>query len=187
MKSKSEWRRLASERRRSMPDNERYEASALIAQRLFSLEAWRQASMIYMYCGYGDEVQTGEILECALAEGKRTALPRVLNEKDMVFSEIRSADELDTGRFGIPEPSGEALERVTDISPDIIIVPCVGVAMDGNRIGHGRGYYDRVLCAHKDIPKICLAFEAQIVGAFTPQDTDIRMDMVITEKRCVVV
>ena len=187
MKSKSDWRRLAAGRRKSMQDTERTEASALIAQRLFSLDTWKQASEIYMYCGYKDEVRTGEILKRALMEGKRVAVPRVLNEKDMVFAEIRSEDELDAGMFGIPEPSAEVMERVTDITPDLIIVPCVGIDTGGNRIGHGRGYYDRVLAAYKDTPKICLAFEAQIVGDLTPEDTDIRMDIVITEKRCVVI
>ena len=129
MKSKSEWRKLVSGRRKSMRDDERTEASALIAQRLFSLDIWKQASMIYMYCGYKDEVQTGEILKRALMEGKRVALPRVLGKEDMVFAETGSEDDLVTGAFGIPEPVGDALESKTDIRPDIIIVPCVGIDM----------------------------------------------------------
>jgi 5-formyltetrahydrofolate cyclo-ligase len=178
--TKAELRKTAAKRRQGMTDEVRAKASALIAQRLFSLKEWKKASSVFLYCGSGDEVQTDVVIDRALSEGKKVALPRVISDSEMVFIEITSMEELVTGTYGIREP--EDTGEYAKYSPDLILVPCVGADRKGRRIGHGRGYYDRYLQDMKDILKICPAYECQIVERLVTEDTDIDMDIIITEE-----
>ncbi len=178
--TKAELRRDAAKRRQGMPDEVRAKASALIAQRLFSLKEWKMAETVFLYCGCRDEVNTDEITDMALKEGKKVSLPRVISDSEMVFIEISSTEELVTGSYGIREPEDKGI--YTQGIPDLILIPCVGVDMKGHRIGHGKGYYDRYLKDMRDVPKICPAFSTQIVEEFAAEDTDIDMDIIVTEE-----
>ena len=138
------------------------------------------ASSVFLYYSCGDEVQTDDVIDRALSEGKKVALPRVISDSDMVFIEISSAKDMVSGTYNIPEPEDKGI--YTYRRPDLIVIPCVAVDMKGNRIGHGKGYYDRYLKDMPDVIKICLAFSTQIVEDFAAEDTDIGMDIIVTEE-----
>ncbi|MBQ8956234.1 MAG: 5-formyltetrahydrofolate cyclo-ligase [Lachnospiraceae bacterium] len=186
MKSKSAIRAWASERRRALNEDYRKQASVKIAEKLMSESIWKEAGCIYLYYGCGDEVLTEALILEALKSGNKVFLPRVVSDSSMVFIQITSLDNMESGAFGIPEPACEG-SKVSEIRPDIIIVPCVAVDRSGNRAGHGKGYYDRFFAewGGNDIPKVCLAFDCQIAEDFETGDTDVRMDMIITEKEII--
>ena len=182
MKTKAELRREAAQKRSRMQPEEREKASALIAQRLFSMKEWQEAERVFLYYGCGDEVKTEEIIDSALSSGKQVFLPKVTSSEKMVFIRVTSrAEGVIPGAYGIPEPEDKGLYE--EDPPDLIVIPCVAVDEKGSRIGHGKGYYDRWLRGHEELTRVCLAFECQIVDCFRPDDTDIRMDAVLTEKR----
>ncbi|MCR5746736.1 MAG: 5-formyltetrahydrofolate cyclo-ligase [Lachnospiraceae bacterium] len=182
MKSKAELRRKAAALRRAMTVEERKKASARIAERLFSLKEWREASSVFLYYGCSDEVSTESIIDRGLADGKEVMLPKVISEEEMVFINISSRDDLITGAYGIPEPKDNGSYAY---GADLLVIPCVGIDIKGNRIGHGKGYYDRYLDRLSGITKICLAFETQIVEEFEADITDVKIEKVITEKRVI--
>ena len=98
----------------------------------------------------------------------------------MDFYEISSFSELGSGTFGIMEPTGER-KAIFD-EKGLMILP--GAAFDrlGNRIGYGKGCYDRYLAAHGKIRTIGAAFEFQILDRIKPEKTDVRVDLLATEK-----
>ncbi|MBQ9360368.1 MAG: 5-formyltetrahydrofolate cyclo-ligase [Lachnospiraceae bacterium] len=171
-------------RRRGLSEVYRKQASEAIMNRLCEETVWQKAVTVFLYYGYKDEVQTERLILQALSEGKKVYLPRVISDEEMAFLRIQSLDDLESGAFGIKEPPyrGDDRKNTSETDrPDIIVVPCVAVSRDGNRIGHGKGYYDRYLSLIGDVPFLCLAFDCQLVGAFEAESMDIRMDTIITE------
>ncbi len=171
-------------RRESHPEPERLIKSAEIESRLFSLDAFAKARTVLFYAAKSDEVLTKGMILRALSEGKRVALP-VVREQDLVLSEIKSFEgDLAPGKFGILEP-----KIVVPVEPrkiEVVIVP--GAAFDerGNRIGFGKGYYDRLLKRlEKRIPRIGLAYEFQIIPNIPAGEWDIPVHTIITEKRTI--
>ena len=182
--NKKEARREALERRAALSDEYRKEASHVIAQKLRKEKSWKNASSVFMYYGYKDEVETRELIDAAVAEGKKVCLPKVISDEKMVFIEISSADDLRNGAYGIPEPVYKETGIFTG-KPELVIMPCVALDRRGNRAGHGRGYYDRFLSGMKDVPLVCLAYDCQILDSIETDDRDVRMDIMITEKETI--
>jgi methylenetetrahydrofolate dehydrogenase (NADP+)/methenyltetrahydrofolate cyclohydrolase len=153
--------------------------SRIIGSKLLALEALSTAERIGIYYPAGNEVSTLTVISRLLQDNKRVFLPRVKGEA-LEFREIRNLDEVKSGSFRLLEP-GEGCKRLAGESLNILIVPCVAVDRAGNRIGRGRGYYDRFL-AGKGIRTICLAHHFQLVPHIPTTENDQKMDIIITEK-----
>jgi 5-formyltetrahydrofolate cyclo-ligase len=170
------------ERREAISSKIVIEKSKKIKKLLFSLPEYKKAKTVLFYVSTGNEVSTIEMIKAALKE-KVVAVPKTNKKnKNLIISKIKSFSELKEGAFGILEPAKINKIGIKDI--DLIIVP--GVAFDSAcaRIGHGGGYYDRLLYKTK-APKIGLAFEAQIAKKIPCEKHDVRVDKVITEKRVI--
>ena len=104
----------------------------------------------------------------------------------MEFYYIESLDDLKPGAFGILEPKESAkaaycCRRENDI---LILVPGVSFDLSGRRIGYGGGFYDAYLQKAGEVHTIGLAFEVQMADQIPAEAHDIRMEYVMTEKRC---
>ena len=86
--------------------------------------------------------------------------------------------KLEKNEFDIPEPKDNAIIQEKH---DVILIPCVGLDNEGNRIGYGQGFYDKYLEGDNAI-KIALSYSKQIVKSIPVSDNDIKMDWIITEK-----
>ena len=182
--TKSEIRKEILVKREALISADRREKSERIAQQLFELTEYKEAGSIFAFYSFGSEVDTVGIIEGALKAGKAVALPRCVDDKNMVFHYVEKLSELKPGFKGIMEPGEELPMALSE--PDIIIVP--GVAFDGemNRIGYGRGYYDRFFKGLPlYVPRIALAFELQIVPEIPYETLDATMDMIITEEKVI--
>ena len=180
MKDKKALRKEVRARRASLSESYRKSASKIIAEKLFNEPVWQDAAVVYLYYGCQDEVLTEEIINAAFDAGKSVYLPRVVSDTEMVFIKTDSMEGLVMNSLGIYEPEMPEVDLPKEI-PELIVMPCVGVTRKGDRIGHGRGYYDRYLQDMKDIPLICPAFDCQIVEDFKTDKTDRKVDMIITE------
>ncbi len=149
--------------------------SAEICDAACALPAFQKADTIFLYLATGSELSTERLLAVSRRMGKRIALPRVLDGETM---EAALLDEhgLREGAFHIWEPLGPP---VTDI--DVAFVPGAVFDKKKNRIGYGKGYYDRFLHKHSSIYKVGLAFDFQVVDSITTDPTDIPMDILLTE------
>ena len=101
----------------------------------------------------------------------------------MEFYPVSSMNSLSEGAFGILEPSAKDVSASENAAgKSLMLLPGVAFDKAGNRIGYGRGYYDRYLAGCPGISKIALAFEFQITDRIPAEHTDIKADLIITEK-----
>lgn len=151
-------------------------ASKQIRKNLGKVEQYRKAQVVACYHSTGSEVKTHEIMQEILSHGKTLALPRV-QEENLVFCEVKKFEDLEKGEFGIMEPKQYC--KIIDCF-DLVIVPAVAMAKNGQRLGYGMGFYDRFL-ADKKIPTIALAFSKSIAKNIPHSDDDVKISIIVTE------
>lgn len=176
--TKQQARKVARDRLAQMSENEKEWASGAIADALSGLDEYKRAHSIFVYLGTRSEPDTNEIVGLALMLEKVVCVPRI-NGESMDAVIISPYTNFRTNRWGISEPVGGQIAQDVDVA----IIPLV--AYDGlNRVGHGKGYYDRYLKSH-DCFKIGLAFDCQYVSGLAVDDFDVPLDILITQNRIV--
>ncbi len=164
------------------PETEIQRESLKIAERLFALPEYRGAETVFAYASMKREVQTDWILARSLDAGKRVFLPKVTGKARMIFTEIRSLNDLVyTEPFGIREPSFLSEEAVeAPPVPELVLVPGLAFDKAGNRLGHGGGYYDRVLSELKSKTLLLgLSLSCQLLPEVPAEPFDIPVDRVL--------
>lgn len=173
--NKKELREKYKKIRKRITDKE--EKSLIISNTLFKLEEFCKANVVGIYSSLSEEVDTKCIIEYCLKYNKKIAFPKVENS-EMRFYYINNINDLNrVGSFGIMEPEGNNLAE--DI--EIMIVPGICFDRQNNRIGFGGGYYDKYLSKNRDIFKIGICFREQITEKIETNETDIKMDIIITD------
>ena len=147
-----------------------------ILSKLKKMKPFSQAESIGCYYSIGSEVQTNELIKTLLSEKKIVSLPQVCDDT-MVFRRIEDITKLETGNFDIPEPKESWPIQKTH---DVILVPCIGLDNNGNRIGYGYGFYDKYLTKNEST-KIALTYSKQIVKSIPTSEYDVKMDWIVTE------
>lgn len=143
----------------------RLKASSLIKDKLFSSREYREAKTILFYASFDGEVDTSGMLRQAFKDGKAVALPVMLEAKKTIIpSLVFDLDkELGIGPYGIMQPQKDYLRPVDLSDIDLVIVPGAAFDKQGNRLGRGKGYYDRFLkTLPPKTPTIGLAFSFQV-------------------------
>ena len=178
MESKKDIRKRVLENRNCISDKEWEDKSRLICEKVVTHPFFLQADAIYCYVDYRREVGTADIIEQAWISGKKVASPKVLGD-EMEFYYIQSFEDLSEGYKGIFEPKQTNLASDKNV---LVIMP--GAAFDAtcNRIGYGKGYYDKYLQMHRNYKTIAIAFELQLVEVIPSEDYDICPDIIITEE-----
>ena len=133
-----------------------------------------KAERIMLYSSLPDEVQTQAFLEKWHLR-KQIILPTVVGD-DIVPVAFDKDTDFAVGDFNILEPQNEPYKG----GFDLIIVPGVAFDRQGNRIGRGKGYYDRFLCQYLDVKRIGICFDFQLVEEVPIEPLDIKMDEVIS-------
>jgi 5-formyltetrahydrofolate cyclo-ligase len=188
MIDKESLRKELLRRRDSIPLEVRKSKNRSILERLLSLEEIKHAGLLLLFASFRSEVDTGDMATLLINEGKRVVFPKVDRERRcLLLYEVKALAELVPGYMGIPEPSVLTDERMVGINGiDLVIIPGAGFDAEGNRIGYGGGYYDRLLSSlTRDVPVVAPAYEEQIVGAVPAEPHDIRADMIVTDRRVV--
>lgn len=157
------------------------ETSAKIMQRLEETDLFRQASCIALYHAIPGEVQTAEFIE-KWYEEKKLLLP-VIEGNDLRLLLYTGKDAVKAGVFGILEPTEES-QSVAEEEIDLIIVPGVAFDRQHNRLGRGKGYYDRLLSTLK-APKIGICYDFQLLDTIPVESFDKKMDIIVTEKEII--
>lgn len=180
---KQEIRRQAHAARRAQSNKD--ELSRAICARFASLAEYGAAGTVAFYVHTQTEVRTRHYLPTALGHGKRIVVPYCIEDRLELFH-LEHVDELSIGAFNVLEPRPElrqlARKRVAVEEVDLIVVPGVAFDQTGARMGHGLGFYDKLLeGARPDAVLIGLAFQCQIFPEVPVQSHDIFVDKVVTE------
>lgn len=179
MDSKKDIRKHVLDKRNCITDKEWEDKSRLICEKVVTHPFFLQTDAIYCYVDYRREVGTRKIIEHAWMSGKKVAVPKVLGD-EMEFYYIQSLVDLEEGYKGIPEPKQTNLAHDENM---LVIMPGAAFDKTGNRIGYGKGYYDKYLQIHPNCKTIALAFELQMLEAITADTHDICPNIIITEEK----
>ena len=173
---KKELRRTIRERKRAMTEEEIVTRSKKLGALFAQSEAYKNAKTIYGYLPYNHEVRTVPMLEQALRDGKRVAVPKVYGD-EMKFLYLDDLSKVSKGYAGIPEPIAD--EPVADDETALVLMP--GLAFDpaGHRIGYGGGFYDKFLAAEPNHPTLALCYEFQMLPELHTEEHDIPVDTVL--------
>ena len=173
---KTELRKWIRARKRAMTPEQIETSSELLAEKFYATSYYREAKTIYGYLPYNQEVRTVQILQQAILDGKRVAVPKVYGDT-MRFIYLDDLSAVAPSDMGIPEPVAD--EPVADDHKALVLMP--GLAFDprGNRMGYGGGFYDKFLAEEPNHPTVALCYEFQMVEKIPTNDYDIPVNCVL--------
>jgi 5-formyltetrahydrofolate cyclo-ligase len=139
-----------------------------------------------LYSPSGNEVATEDIREHALKAGKKLFYPKLESGNDLHLVRFEESKKMKPGRYGILEPTGVERLAKKDEEGLIVFVPGLAFDMHGNRLGRGKGWYDRALATLGEQARfIALAYEFQIVDEIPTDSWDRKVHHIITERRVI--
>lgn len=177
---KKEIRRKIKEMRNMLNEMEKLSAAELVFERLEKTAAFLVADKILMYHSLPDELPTHRFLE-KWGSRKHFFLPRVNGVNLEILPYDRSRLEL--GAFHIEEPVGDDIVDPAEI--ELIVIPAVAYDRQGNRLGRGKGFYDRLLQT-SDAHKIGIGYQFQLIEQLPTEPHDVPVDIVITPQETLV-
>ena len=170
--------------RRELSDAQWLDSSIKAQERLLQIDRFLQSKCIAIYSPVQRELDTNLLFNAARVDGKKVLYPKVCGT-ELVFSEVTDQQELVSGCFGICEPGINAKEHGL-AAVDLMVVPGVAFDLNGHRLGFGKGFYDRCLADQRgSMLLVGFCHDFQLQERIPVEDHDIRMDLIITEKRVV--
>lgn len=152
------------------------ELSLHVLDQLDTNEHLCQAKVILAYYSLNDEVNTHQYIDHLIEIGKQVLLPVVVDSKNMILREYTGKQDLKEGAYHIQEPIGKLFPQKEYSKIELGIIPGIGFDKQGNRLGRGKGYYDRFLTKVPQMYKIGICFPFQLVEQVPTNITDIPMD-----------
>ena len=178
--NKKEARTLIKEKRMKLSQTYIDIASEKIFEKLLQNEDFKNAKVVISYMDFKNEVKTDKINNFIKNSGKILLLPKVIDKETMIA--IEDKNQYIISHFGNKEPDGKEYRG----NIDVIITPGVAFDKNKNRVGFGRGYYDRFFLKYPNAKKIAIAFEEQIIDEGIETDKyDKKVDILITENNII--
>ena len=177
--NKQELRKSIREQKRAMTEDQIQEKSRLLGQLFAASALYRNAKTIYGYMPYNQEVRTVPMLEQALRDGKRVAVPKVYGD-EMKFIYLTDLSQVEKGYAGIPEPILD--EPVADDKTALVLMPGLAFDRQGHRIGYGGGFYDKFLSSEPGHPTLALCYDFQMLPYLETEEFDMPVDCVLWAK-----
>ncbi|MGP1465522.1 5-formyltetrahydrofolate cyclo-ligase [Prevotella koreensis] len=174
---KKDLRKFIRMQKRQFSQQQLAELSLSVINRLMASPKMKEAKTVLMYYSLDDEVNTHDVVDTVLKQGKTVLLPKVISETEMELRRYTGPQDLQDGFFNIMEPSGELFENYEDI--DLAVIPGMAFDSQNNRLGRGKGYYDRMLPKLVNAYKIGVCFDFQHLPGIPADENDIKMDEII--------
>lgn len=187
---KKELRKEAKVYRNIMSEKDRLALSADIGNNLKHINEFREADEILIYVSLKGEVETLKLIQELLVEGKKAVYCPLTYKNEMEFYRIFSLDDLKEGNFHVLEPTPIEERKLKFLSERCycMILPGLMFDMKGNRLGYGKGYYDKYLAkiSHEiKITTIGLTYEGTLVKEMPIETTDQNVDYIVTESKII--
>lgn len=174
---KKQLRKVIAEKKSRYSNTELTGFSVSALDKLEQMPVFILAETVLLYHSLKDEVYTHEFVE--KWKDKKNLLLPVVTGNELELRRYSGKQDLETGSYGIEEPTGELFTDYQEI--DLAIIPGVSFDADGNRLGRGKGYYDRLL-PKLNAYNIGLCFSFQVCENIPAESFDIKMDAVLTDK-----
>ena len=174
--NKQELRRKITLLKRAMTQEQIQQKSDELVKQFLATDWYQRAETIYGYLPYNQEVRTFALLERAIADGKRVAVPKVYGD-DMKFIYMTDLSLVEKSDFGIPEPIAD--EPVANDPTALVLMPGLAFDPEGHRLGYGGGFYDKFLEQEPNHPTLALCYEFQMLPHLETEAHDIPVDTVL--------
>lgn len=172
-------RSYVAKRRYALSDDEIKQKSLLISENLFRLDSFNRSKRIALYSPILNEVRTSQVFLKSIELEKEVYFPRV-NGSSLDFYRIHDLNQLKVGNFSVLEPEC-SLIKVDPQQIDLFIIPGLAFDDSGNRLGYGKGYYDRTLINIPEQNRVGLSYSFQILNFIPANDNDQKVGAVVTE------
>ena len=172
-------------KRKNLDPTLRLQLSDLIADKIIEMPEYKDSDTVLIYADYNNEVATDKLICRALLDSKFVYMPVSNPDYTLDFYRVYAIDELISGAYGIREPlriEYLKLDKAKISSKCICITPGSAFDSDCNRMGYGKGFYDRFFAECDIKNRIGIAFELQIVPHITVNEHDIPLSAVVTEQ-----
>jgi len=174
--NKQELRKAIRTQKRAMTEEQIVEKSTRLGELFLASDAYKNAKTIYGYLPYNQEVRTVAMLEQALRDGKRVAVPKCYGD-EMRFIFMDDLSKVEKGYANIPEPIFD--EPIADDETALVLMPGLAFDPQGHRIGYGGGFYDKFLAKEPNHPTLALCYDFQMVEHLETEEFDIPVDTVL--------
>lgn len=182
---KKEFRASAIMKLKNLSEHEKQTIERKLTNQLINSDLWKHAKIIGITMAQGFEWDTKAIIDAAWKQGKIVCIPKCYpKEKELVFYQFESYDELEVVYYHLLEPKPEAPKEINKARIDLLIVPGIVFDVLGYRIGFGGGYYDRFLMDYPN-KTISLVSTIQIVDHIPAESFDIPVQYLITEEKII--
>jgi len=185
---KNTLRKQVLERRDAMTAQEHHASTADLLMHLSSLPEWKKAKTVLLYLGIKTEFDPTPFVEAALSMEKTVALPRILkSEHRLEIRQVQSLDQdLVSGVWGLREPDPQVCPEMEPNLLDFVLVPGVAFDLQGNRMGYGAGFYDRLLSNPLlTAPRVSAFFSEQLVDQVPHEPHDLPVDILVMPNQIV--
>ena len=173
---KKELRRQIREMKRAMTPEQIEQASRRLGELFLDTPQYKNAKTIYGYLPYNQEVRTVPMLEQALKDGKKVAVPKCYGD-EMKFIYLEDLTQVELGYCNIPEPIADG--PVAEDETALVLMPGMAFTKNGDRMGYGGGFYDKFLAKEPNHPTVALCYSFQMVESLPTAEYDIPVDCVL--------
>lgn len=183
--NKKELREEVLNKRDKIVASDREEKDDIIISSLMNNKDYKNSKKIFIYIGFGTEINTLKYIDGFIKDGKEIYVPKVyLKRREIEAIRLTSLDMLERSKYGILEPINDEIVDKEEL--DLIVVPGVAFDREGGRIGYGGGYYDKYFSRNnKTVTNIALAYDCQMVNKVPVEEHDVKVDCIITEKEVI--
>lgn len=175
--NKTELRRMIRQKKQAMTEQQIVSASCRLGELFAASMQYQQAKTIYGYLPYNQEVRTVPMLERAIRDGKRVAVPKVYGDEMRFLYITDFTSQIASGYAGIPEPIAD--EPVAQDHTALVLMPGIAFTAAGHRIGYGGGFYDKFLAREPEHPTVALCYGFQMLPELPVAEYDIPVDLVL--------
>ena len=162
---------------KTQKEEDRKQKSKAVKDKLLKYKAFKRAKIVMFYLSFDGEVETKEMIKEARKLGKIVAVPVCSRNRIIKPCLLREKARLVRGLYGINEPAIK--EFIASEALDLVVVPGVAFDRNGNRLGRGKGYYDKFL---RNLPKrstsLGLAFDFQVLPTLPTSKTDVSVERI---------
>lgn len=172
------------ERRKSLDKVEKAKWDKIISEKIIKSDCFKKAEQVLVFSSTDDEFDTRYIIERCREYYKRVFYPRCIDKDgNMSFFKVDSVGDLTFGSFGILEPK-ETCKKYIPQDNDLVIVPCLSADRQKNRIGYGKGYYDRFL---KDFNGVSISpcYDILLEDEIPTDKYDMQINIIVTDKEVI--
>ena len=177
-------RKRLIEKRKSLDKNAKSHWDKIISDTICNSDQFKSAKQVLIFSSTDDEFDTKHIVKCCKAQAKDVFYPLCLDrDGNMEFFKVSHADDLVLGMYNIFEPK-PTCEKYVQKENDLVIVPCLSADRQKNRIGYGKGYYDRFL---KDFNGVSVSpcYNILLEDEIPTDKYDIKINIVVTDKEVI--